>query len=121
MLETEGFLKYNNITIVKAEKDEAICVAKITDNSLNPYKIVHGGLIFTLGDTVMGVHARSLSKRAVTLNASIDFLRPGRSGNLTAKSKIIKNGKTICVLIADIYDDENTLIATMRSSYYYID
>ncbi len=120
-MKQDGYIKYNNISIIKEDAEECIAKVELTKNSLNPYNIAHGGLIFSLGDTVMGFACRALGRKAVTLNASIDFLRPGTGKYLLAKSKIIKVGHQTTVLKATITNDEGTLIATMNSTYFFID
>lgn len=116
----DGFIKYNNISVVKTDKFECILKADITENSLNPYGIIHGGLIFSLGDTVMGTHVKVLGRTGVTLNASVDYLAPGKGKVLTATSEVIKMGSTTAVLRACIKDENNKLIATMGATYYFL-
>lgn len=115
-----GFFKHNNYHIEKATKEECIIRADLTENSMNPYKIAHGGFIFGLGDVVMGMLARATGRPAVTQNANINYLKPGTGKYLIAKAEMIKNGKTTCVLRANIYNDQEELIATMDSNYHYI-
>lgn len=116
-----GFFKHNNFHVEKALKNECIIRANLTEDSMNPYGIAHGGIIFGLGDVTMGMLARATGKAAVTLSANINYLKPGTGKYLLAKSEMIKNGKTTCVLRANIYNDKEELIATMDSNYYYID
>ena len=72
--------------------------AKITKNSLNPYGIAHGGFIFGLGDTVLGMAASATGRPAVTLNSTINYLRPAKSEYIIAKAELIKAGKTLLML-----------------------
>ena len=41
---------------VEATEEACVLKAKVTKNSLNPYGIAHGGFIFGLGDTVLGMN-----------------------------------------------------------------
>ena len=113
------FIEYNNIEVLD---DENLSVkVNITENTLNPFKIVHGGLIFTLGDTVMGIMCQKLGRKAVTLDSSINFLSPGVGKYLIATCKVLKNGKKTCVLEAEIKNDEGKLVAIMTGTYFYMD
>lgn len=116
-----GFIKHNNIEIVEVGEETAILKTMLNENSLNPYNIAHGGLIFGLGDTAMGVAARTTGRSAVTLSSNITYLKPSTGEYLTAKAEMIKNGKTTCYLRANIYNDKNDLVATMDANYFYID
>lgn len=115
----KDFINYNNMEIIN--DDDIKVKVKITDVTLNPFNIVHGGLIFSIGDTVMGVKIRSLGRNAVTLNSSINFISPGVGKYLIATCKIIKNGKKTCVLEATIKNDKDALVALMSGTYFYID
>jgi acyl-CoA thioesterase len=120
MENTDGFFKHNNYHIVKAKSNDIIISVDITENSMNPYGIVHGAIIFGLGDTVMGMVARETGRNAVTLTSSVTYLHPGKGKVLYAEGKMIKNGKSTCFLRANIYNENKELIATMDSSYFYI-
>ena len=122
MEKEEGFFKHNNYHVVEATEESIILKAELTENSMNPYNMVHGGLIFGLGDTVMGmVAAAASSKIAVTMNADISYLIPGDGKYLIAKGNLIRKGKTTCVVSANIYNDKEKLIAVMTSTYFFME
>ena len=93
----------------------------IREESLNPYGFAHGGLIFGLGDTAMGILSRSSGRKAVTLNSTINYLRPVVGKILRAEAEMIKDGKKTCLLRCNFYDENNKLTATMDGNYCYID
>ena len=117
----EGFFHHNNYHIVEANDKNIIIRADLNNNSMNPYNMAHGGLIFGLGDTVMGMIAAASGKHAITLNANISYLLPGTGKYLIAKGEIVRSGITTCVARANIYNDKEKLIAILSSTYYYID
>ena len=122
LFDKPGFYRHNGFHVVDiALGESAILKADITEESLNPYGIVHGGLIFGLGDTAMGIVAKSTGRSAVTLSSNISYLKPSTGEYLIAKASMIKNGKTTCFLRCDFYDEKDQLTATMDGSYYYID
>lgn len=118
--EQNGFLKHNDIIIEKVSDKTSTVKMDITDKSLNPYGIAHGGLIFSMGDTVMGITVRSTGRDAVTLDAAINYIKPGKGKFLIATSEVVKIGKTTSVLKANIYNDKNELVAIMSSTYFFI-
>ena len=119
--EQNGFLKHNDIIIEKVDEKVSKVKMDITEKSLNPYGIIHGGLIFSMGDTVMGITVRKTGRNAVTLDASINYIKPGTGKYLIATSEVLKIGKTTSVLKANIYNDQNELIAIMSSTYFFIE
>ena len=121
-METQtGFYKHNNFHIVDCESNIFVMRADITENSLNPYGYPHGGLIFGLGDTTMGMLARRTGTKAVTRSSNITYLKPAIGKYIIAKAEMIKCGKKACFLKADIYNDKNDIVAVMTGDYYFVD
>lgn len=116
-----GFFHHNNYHILDIDEKHITLKADLTKDAMNPYGFAHGGFIFGLGDTVMGMIAYTSGKTAVTLDANITYLHKGRGKYLIAKGELIKSGKSTSFVKADIYNDQEQLVATMTSNYFYID
>jgi len=116
----KGFIKFNNYKIIKVEDNYCELEGILTEKSLNPFGIAHGGFIFGLADTAAGIAAMTDGRKAVTINSTIDYLNPGK-GNLKAIAKCLKSGKNIANFEVFIYDDKETLIAKSNINYYYLD
>lgn len=120
-MESSGYINNNNIKVIEIDEGKtATLKATIEEKSLNPYNAVHGGFIFGLGDTAMGVAAASQNRKAVTISSTINYLKPSSGKYLIAKAEIIKSGKSICYLKTNIYNDKEELVATMEGNYFYI-
>jgi acyl-CoA thioesterase len=120
--ESSGFIKHNHFHVVEVDKGkQTILEVKLTEDALNPYGFAHGGLIFGLGDTAMGITVRSTGRNAVTLTSSITYLRPSLGNTLRAEAEMIKDGKHTSYLKCNFYDEEEKLTASMDASYYYTD
>ncbi len=117
---TMGFIKDHNFELVDITEDKVILKAPLEEKAMNPYDMAHGGLIFGLGDTVMGIHCRTTNRNAVTLNATINYLKPGKGPYITAESEMVKQGNKVCFLRAYIYNSDHELISTMEGTYYFI-
>ncbi len=114
-----GFVSYNNIVIDEIKKDYAKLHVDITKNALNPSNIAHGGLIFGLADTAMGTVAYTTGKKAITINAQIDYLKPCKGKRITAIAEPLKVGRNVAVYRARIYTDEDVLSATVTGTFYF--
>ena len=116
-----GFNEYNGIDLMDVDDYYAQVRVPLTQAGMNPLDMAHGGLIFSLCDVACGVAARSTGRMTVTLDASINFLRPGKNTLfLTAKGKVIKPGRTTAVCEAEVYTDDGTLIAKCLSTAFYV-
>jgi uncharacterized protein (TIGR00369 family) len=83
---------------------------------LNPFGIVHGGVLTTLLDTAMGCAVHSLLPAAVgylTSELNVRFLRPAllTSGPLVCTGEVVHQGNTTAIASARIVDVDERLIA----------
>lgn len=116
-----GYIKYNKMHLIKLSEDYAQMSVDLDENSLNPNHTAHGGLIFGLADSVMGLAARMTNRNVVTLSSNINYLKPGQGSKLIGEAEKIKVGKTTAVFKCNIYDEKNNLIAIATGTYYFID
>lgn len=118
---TNGFIKYNNMHIEEIKENYAKMYVDITEDSLNPSNIAHGGLLFGLADSTMGMAARTNGRNVVTINSSIEYLRPGKGKRMTCETEVLHVGKTTCCFRCNIYTDEDKLCATATATYFFLD
>lgn len=116
-----GFIKHNNMEVINVTDGYAEVIVKTDENSLNPNGTVHGGLLFGLCNTVCGLAAFRSDKVLVTMNATIDYLRPATGGTLKAISECIRNGRTVSVYEGRVFDEFEKLVARSTVTIYYND
>lgn len=86
----------------------------------NPTLVVHGGLLFGLADSAI---AYALSTQledgetCTTIESSIHFLRPLQSGRAVAEARVVRAGRTICLLDCEIKDAEGVVLARVTSTF----
>ncbi len=117
----DGFMKYNNMHLEELKDNYAKMSVDITPNSYNPSGFAHGGLLFGLADSVMGMAARTNGRNVVTINSQIDYLKPGKGKKITAETELLKNGKSTAVYRAKLYTDQDVLCAVATATYFFID
>lgn len=91
----------------------------IRDDMLNFHGIGHGGAIFTLADTALGLASNSRGVPAVAITVNIDFLamaKPGR--RLTAVAEEDNLTRRTGVYRVGIVDDQGEKIAQARGIVY---
>lgn len=116
----EGFIKHNNIHIDELKDNYAKMSVELSPQSLNPSGIAHGGLIFGLADSAMGMAARTNGRNIVTVNSNIEYLKAGKGAKLTAIATSTKVGANIAFYKTEIYADDN-LCAIANGTFYFID
>lgn len=116
-----GFIKYHNFKFISFENNECIIEAPIEEIGMNPYGMVHGGLLFGLMDTCAGLHTLLETKReAVTTNSTINYIKACKGSKIVAKTKPIKIGKNLAVIEVNAYNDKDELVTTGIFDYYFI-
>lgn len=68
--------------LVSCEPGRAVMRMTVDQRHLNGHQICHGGFIFTLADSTFAFACNSHNKNAVAAGCSIEFLKPGRLGDV---------------------------------------
>ncbi|KIN73409.1 PaaI family thioesterase [Sulfitobacter guttiformis] len=82
----------------------------------------HAGLTFSIGDSAAGYAALTLiplDMEVVTAEIKINLLAPARGDRLIATGRVIKGGKRLSVVTAEVHAEENgsqTLIAILQGT-----
>ena len=117
----KGFMVDNGFKVTKLTDKVAIMEAKIKDNFLNPYGIVHGGILFGMADSVSGALACMSGKSPVTTSASMNYLNACKGTKIIAEATVLKLGKNIGYYNVNVYDDKKTLVAQANVNMYLLD
>ncbi len=70
------------MALLACEPGRAVMQMEVKELHLNGHKICHGGFIFTLADSTFAFACNSYNKNAVAAGCSIEFLRPGKLGDV---------------------------------------
>jgi uncharacterized protein (TIGR00369 family) len=85
----------------------------------NPMGTLHGGVVCDLGDAAMGMaYASTLGPEEsfTTLELGVNYLRPVRSGRLTASGSVVHGGRTVGLVECDVTDEDDRLVARLSST-----
>ena len=115
-----GFIKHNGIKVNKLDFREAIVEYDVKESGLNPYNMVHGGMILSLADTACGILSCMSGRASVTTSSTINYINAAKCKKLYAKAKVLKEGKKIGYYEASVYDENNTLIASVFCNMFFI-
>lgn len=115
------FAEHIGIDITKIETDYAEGEVIVTEESLNPMGMVHGGCLAALADTVAGTAVATRGRVGVTMDCRMDYLRPARGKKIKCVATPRKVGKTIAVYQADLTDDAGKTVAVGTFSFYLTD
>ena len=113
-----GYNRLTGLVFTHAEPDRVSAKIAITESHLQPYGIVHGGVLAGMVESLCSVGA-ALSvleeeRSAVGLENSTSFLRAIRSGVLQGTATPVHQGRRSQVWAAEIRDDQGRRVATGR-------
>ena len=80
---------------------------------------LHAGIVTTIADSACGYAAYSLmppNSEVLSVEFKVNLLRPAKGEMFTALAEVVKSGKTLTVVRADVFGiegDRRELVATM--------
>lgn len=90
---------------------------------LNPYGIVHGGVVYSLVDTAMGaalVSRLEPGERCTTVEIKINYLTPASEGRLDAEAVVVERTRRLGVLEGRVTNGAGRLVALATGTFYII-
>ena len=82
--------------------------------------VVHGGAIASLIDTAMAFAIITLlapGEKVTTVDLTVSYLRPLTKGRITARAEVVRSGRRLFVVSADVFADDGILASTALSTY----
>ncbi len=113
------YIEYNGIRLLEIGKGHARGRLAIKPELLNPNKILHGGVLGTLADTVAifgCIYVYEVASVS-TVGLNLSYCKSVKSGSVTASARMLSRGKTISHWQVDITDDDDQLLAAAFVSY----
>ncbi|MBO3839049.1 PaaI family thioesterase [Streptococcus suis] len=92
---------------------EVLLTTKVTEKSLNPYGIAHGGFLFTLADSVAGLTTVARGNYSVTLQSNIHYMKAAKLGDtLSVIGSCTHDGSRTKVVEVKIENQDKQLLAS---------
>lgn len=111
---TSPYPAHMSMTLAEIELDRAVIRLETGRCHLQPYGMVHGGVLATLIDTATfwSVFMRIPEDSGlVNIDLKLNYLKPVESGVLIAEGFAIRSGKTISYAESKVWDANRDLVA----------
>jgi uncharacterized protein (TIGR00369 family) len=110
-----------NFENVDAERGRVVITCTPGEEHYNPLGIIHGGLLCTLLDTVIGCATHTTLEQGTgytSIELKVSYLRPVTldTGRLTGTGIVTKDGRRVVFAEGTVTDAEGNLVATASSS-----
>jgi uncharacterized protein (TIGR00369 family) len=108
------------IEVDSVEPGHAILSMKMRDDLKRNGGIAHGGAVATLIDSAMAFAIMPMlaeDERSITVDITIHYLRPLSEGTARASARVVRAGKRVITVSAELFDSQEKLAATAISTY----
>ena len=119
-LEKVPFAKLLGIELDSQEPGHAVMSMKIRDEHKQNHGVVHGGGVAALIDSAMALAIMPMlaeNERTTTVDLTIHYLRPLTEGTARASARVIRAGRRVITVSAELFDHNGKLAATAISTY----
>jgi len=114
------FAKLLGIEVVLAEPGHAVLTMNLRHEHMRNDAIAHGGVVATLIDSAMAIAIMAMladGERTVTVDLTIHYLRPVTEGLAKASARVVRAGRKVVTVSAELFDKDEKLAATAISTY----
>lgn len=118
----QGLMATMEAQIDSVEHGQVVISAPITPATGQQHGVAHAALAFAIGDSAAGYSALTMmdpDQEVMTAEIKINLLAPGRGQTLRATGRVLKFGRRLVVVGADIHaidQGRETLIAVMQGT-----
>ena len=124
ILTTVPFAQLLGIELVAASKGSATLRFVIRPELTQNYGLMHGGAMASLIDTATAfaiVSQLTQPERFTTVDLTVNYLRPITEGSATCVARVIRAGRRLLTLSAEVHDNAGNLAAIAVSTYIRLD
>ena len=114
------FAKLLGIEVDSVEPGHAVLSMKLRPDLMRNNDIAHGGAIATLIDSAMAIAIMAQlaeNERTVTVDLTIHYVRPISEGTARASAQVVRAGRRVITVSAELFGDDGKLAATAISTY----
>ncbi len=110
-LRSKGFNPFGDLiglNFVNCADGYSQCILEVNHQLLNPHKVLHGGVIYSMADTGMGGALYSCMEHdelCATVEIQIIYFKAVTSGTLTCNTRVLHRTRTLAALESEIAND----------------
>lgn len=108
------------LQVESVEPGLAVLTLPIRDELKQNHGVVHGGAIASLIDTAMAFSIIPLlaeNERTTTVDLTIHYLRPLTEGVAKSVARVVRAGRRVITVSAEVLDHNERLVASSVSTY----
>lgn len=114
------YLLHLGIELVEIETGKAVMKMPMKEELRQPYGVLHGGATASLIDSATAfaiIGSIGRDEKATTVDLTVHYLRPVIEGICTCTATVVRAGKRLITVSAEVHNEQGKLIATALSTY----
>ncbi len=118
---TTPFNEWFGMRCVERGDGKAVYELQVTPDLLNKRGVAHGGVVTSLLDTALGsavVSAIGAEEWCATLELSVQFREPVRTGRIVGRGRMVKRGRRAAFAEGEILDERRQVLAVAHGTWY---
>lgn len=118
------YIKLLGMELLELKSGEAVLRLKMRDELRQPHGVLHGGATASLIDTATAFAVISVlekEEKATTVDLTVHYLRPVSEGEIICTAKIVRGGRRLLTVSAEVTTNAGKMIATALSTYTKVD
>jgi len=120
VFKTIPFVQLVGMQLFEIKPGEATVLLEMRDELRQPHGLLHGGATASLIDTATAfavVTVLAKGEKASTVDLTVHYMRPVSEGTITCLAKVLRAGRKLLTVSAEVVNDEGKLVATALSTY----
>ncbi|MBT3476135.1 PaaI family thioesterase [bacterium] len=115
-LAKDSFVSHLGIEITKINKRTAVAKLKVSQATMAPNGLIHGGSITSLADTACGfgtMYHLKEKEMFATVELKTNFIAAVQKGTIVCEASLIHKGKTLHVWDSKIFEEESLKVIAL--------
>jgi acyl-CoA thioesterase len=119
MLDNDNFSRWMGIAVDEYREGYCRLHYTVTEDMLNGFGIVHGGIVFSGSDSAFAFACNSHGQLSVALDVHISFIRAAKAGEvMTVEAKEVHTGNKTSFYDIATTNGKGEIVATFRGTAY---
>ena len=115
----DAFAQHIGIEMLGIQEGMAQARLRIQDYHLNRHGILHGAVLFAVADLVLAAASNSYGPAAVSIQATISYLKAISSGAVIAQAEELSRNATLGLYDIRLTSEAGDLLAVFQGMVYF--
>jgi len=114
------FVQNLGLKFPKMENGYCLAETRVTDEMLNNYGNVHGGVLFTIADAASGAaafFALSEGELCRTIELKINYFKPVISGEIICEATLVNKSRNLATVEAEVTNNQQIIAKTLGTYF----